>query len=314
MGKQEEILEVLPRRIQTLLKKAGLDFEKMQEIRMRIGRPLQIVYDGQGWFLNDDGEWSKSPHRACMITENQMKEAVGYMAEYSMYAFQEELKQGFLTVRGGHRIGVAGKTILEQQQIKGMKYISSLNIRIAHEKKECSRKILPYLFSGNRICHTLIISPPGCGKTTLLRDLIRKLSNGGSMVGVIDERGEIGASYMGIPQNDVGIQTDLLDSCPKAEGILMMIRSMAPQVIAVDEIGKKEDVEALYYGRNSGCILIATIHGSSLEEVRRKRWIGDMVEQEYFERYILLEKVGKIKGIFDQKGECICTISALSES
>ncbi|MEE1313481.1 MAG: stage III sporulation protein AA [Lachnospiraceae bacterium] len=311
MSKQEEILEILPKEFQKLFLEAKLDFEKLQEIRMRIDRPLQIVYDSQWWFLDRTGRRMKTPGQACIVTGRLMKEAVGYMSDYSIYAFQEELKQGFLTVKGGHRIGVAGKVILDQQEIKGMKYISSLNIRVAHEKKGCSNKILPYLFQAERICHTLIISPPGCGKTTLLRDLIRKLSNGGYTVGVVDERGEIGASYIGVPQNDIGIQTDVLDSCPKAEGVLMLVRSMAPQIVAVDEIGKKEDVDALYYGRNSGCVLLATIHGNSLEEVKRKQWIGEMMRQTAFERYIILEKVGKVEGIYDEKGERLCTISEL---
>lgn len=309
MRKEEEIIEVLPKCVQQIFLRAGLDFEKMQEIRMRSEKPLQIVYDGEKYFLDQNGNLLRTPKRGSMIGKEQIKEAIGYMADYSMYAFGEELKQGFLTMKGGHRVGIAGKTILQQQQITGMKYISSLNIRIAHEKKGCSDKVLPYLFFHEHLCHTLIISPPGCGKTTLLRDLIRKLSNGGYIVGVVDERGEIGASYMGIPQNDVGVQTDLLDACPKAEGILMLIRSMAPEIIAVDEIGRKEDVDALYYGRNSGCVLMATVHGDSFEEILQKQWIGDMVKKECFERYILLERVGKIKEIYDKKGERLCITS-----
>lgn len=309
MRKEEEIIEVLPKCVQQIFLRAGLDFEKMQEIRMRSEKPLQIVYDGEKYFLDQDGRLLRTPKRGSIIGREQIKEAIGYMADYSMYAFGEELKQGFLTMRGGHRVGIAGKTILQQQQIMGMKYISSLNIRIAHEKKGCSDKVLPYLFFHEHLCHTLIISPPGCGKTTLLRDLIRKLSNGGYMVGVVDERGEIGASYMGIPQNDVGVQTDLLDACPKAEGILMLIRSMAPEIIAVDEIGRKEDVDALYYGRNSGCVLMATVHGDSFEEILQKQWIGDMVKKGCFERYLLLERVGKVKEIYDKKGERLCITS-----
>lgn len=311
MRKQEEIMGVLPGQIRQLLFKSEIDYDSLQEIRMRTGKPLQVHYQGQDWFLDRNGKRSKSPQQAVVVTQRQMKEALDYMSDYSIYAFQEELKQGFLTLKGGHRIGVAGKVIFDQEKIKGMKYISSLNIRVAHEKKGCANQVMPYLFERMQLMHTLIISPPGCGKTTLLRDLIRKLSNGGYTVGVVDERSEIGACYMGVPQNDVGTKTDLMDACPKAEGILMLIRSMAPQLVAVDEIGGKEDVDALNYGRNCGCILMATVHGNSLEEIKNKLWIGELLERNCFQRYILLECVGRLKGIYNEKGERICGSLAL---
>jgi len=305
MEKKEEIMEVLPKEICSLLANNNVDFQFMQEIRMRIDQPLQMMYQGQKWFLTKSGERKKTPQNAFYVSEKMLKEALNYMAEYSVYAFQEEMKQGFLTIRGGHRVGIAGKVIVDKSNVIGMKYLSSINIRIAHERRGCADQVLPYLFQRMELLHTLILSPPGCGKTTLLRDLIRKLSNGGYTIGVVDERSEIGACYKGIPQNDVGIQTDIMDACPKTEGILMLIRSMAPQIVAVDEIGGRKDMEMLQYGMNCGCIFLATMHGKTMEEVKQK------TDHFMFQRYIILESIGKIKGIYDGKGEKICGILEL---
>ena len=136
-------------------------------------------------------------------------------------------------------MGIAGKVILEDDQIKNMQYISSMNVRVSHEVVGCADSVLPYITRNREVCHTLIISPPRCGKTTLIRDLIRQISDGngyvkGCTVGVVDERSELGGCYLGIAQNDMGMRTDILDGCPKAEGMILLIRSMAPRVLAVD--------------------------------------------------------------------------------
>ena len=162
---------------------------------------------------------------------------------------------------------------------------------------------------------TCIIGPSGCGKTTLLRDLVRQISDGwetfpGNTVGVVDERSEIGGSYQGIPQNDVGIRTDVLDCCSKAEGMVMLLRSMAPQVIAVDEIGNYEDIRAIEMTLNSGCKLLATVHGSSIDEIRKKPLLERLIKEHVFERYIILQKetagkIGKVREIYDERGTCL---------
>lgn len=232
-----------------------------------------------------------------------MRKTVESFSSHSLYAYEEELRQGFFTIQGGHRIGVTGKVVLEQGMIKTMKYLSFLNVRIAHEIRGCADGILPYLYEENgskinrEIFHTLLISPPRCGKTTLLRDLIRQISNGneahhGMTISVVDERSEIGACYHGIPQNDLGIRTDVLDDCPKHLGMMMLIRTMSPQVVAVDEIGSREDLEAMEYVMNCGCKLLATVHGSSLEEIRRKPVLDRMVEEAWFDRYVILDRNG----------------------
>ena len=233
-----------------------------------------------------------------------------YVSSYSMYAFEEEIRQGFITIQGGHRVGIAGKTVLEGDRIKSVKYISYMNLRLSHQIKGCASPILPYIIKNGRICHTLIISPPRCGKTTLLRDLIRQVSSGSSYmpgvpVGVVDERSEIGGSYQGIPQNDLGIRTDVLDCCPKAEGMMMLIRSMSPEVIAVDELGDYEDIHAIESVIHCGCKLFATVHGSSVEDIKRKPLMQRLVREKIFERYIVLhyqDRAGRIKAIFDERG------------
>ena len=259
---------------------------------------------------------STDQHQSWKVSEDLLRETVESFSCHSLYAYEEELRQGFFTIQGGHRIGVAGKVVLEQGTIKTMKYLSFLNVRIAHEIRGCADGILPYLYEehgskiNREIFHTLLISPPRCGKTTLLRDLIRQISNGngshqGMTVGVADERSEIGACYHGIPQNDLGIRTDVLDCCPKHLGMMMLIRTMSPQVVAVDEIGSREDLEAMEYVMNCGCKLFATVHGSSLEEIHRKPVLGRMVEEAWFGRYVILDRngtPGHVAAVLDGQG------------
>ncbi len=176
------------------------------------------------------------------------KETLEYVSGYSLYAYEDEIRQGFLSVQGGHRVGVTGKVILDGNRIRGMKYISCINVRLAHEIKGCAESDALYP-DKRQIMHTLIVSPPRCGKTTLLRDIIRQMSNGwgnisGVTVGVVDERSELAGCYEGIPQNDLGMRTDILDGCPKAEGSDADSFNV-PVVVAVDELGKEEDFKAV---------------------------------------------------------------------
>lgn len=304
---KDRILNVLPGSIRLLLKQENLQYDYLQEIKLRTGQPLILKYRGEEMMPTRPRE------RPYIVSAEDIKETLGYVSNYSLYAYEEEMRQGFITIEGGHRVGMTGQTILEAGKVKNLKYVSSLNIRMAHEVLGCADKVFPYITYNRQLAHTLIISAPGCGKTTLLRDMVRQISNGnewinGMSVGVVDERSEIGGSYMGVSQNHLGMRTDVLDCCPKAEGMIMLIRSMGPQVIAVDEIGASEDVHAIEYAMYCGCKLIATAHGASLEELKKKPFLGRMIEEKRFERYILLggmKHVGDIQGIYDEAGRAI---------
>ncbi|MDO5155416.1 MAG: stage III sporulation protein AA [Eubacteriales bacterium] len=313
MAKKEEILKIVSTKLRHILHLANLDYECLQELRIRVHEPLIITYGGMEHFVSDNGQLVELASQAYQITTMDVKETLAYISSYSLYAYEDEIRKGFITVVGGHRVGLAGKVVLEKEYVKSVKSISFINIRISHEKKGCGEFVIPYIFDQGKLCHTLIISPPGCGKTTLLRDVIRLISNGskehqGLTVGVVDERSEIGACYQGVPQNDVGIRTDILDCCPKAEGMLMMIRSMSPSVIAVDEIGKREDIEAIAYVMNCGCQMLATIHGSSIEDIRNKPVLRKLVEERWFKRFIILSAdpmPGNVLMIFDEHGSVL---------
>lgn len=298
---EREITKILGKSIRNILCEKQIPFSKLQEIRLRIGQPLIIVCNNEEWVLHK------------MIKKEDLIETLEYTSNYSLYAFENELKQGFITIEGGHRVGMAGQVLVEDGEIINMKHISSMNIRVSHEVPNCADIVFPYITENKSVCDTLIVAPPRCGKTTLLRDLIRQISDGnqwvkGSTVGVVDERSELGGSYLGVPQNQLGIRTDILDCCPKSKGMLMLVRSMAPQVIAVDEIGSAEDVHALEYAMHCGCKMIATVHGASMEEIRGKPLFEEMVKAHCFERYVILgsnNRIGEIEGIYNERGSLL---------
>jgi len=310
MNLRDELLKIFSGSIRGILGQTQIDFNQVQEIRLRIHAPMLIIYKNEEYYVSKNGKLTRYLEEGYEISKQELRETMEYISNYSLYAFEEEMKQGFITIQGGHRIGLAGKTILDSSDIKSMKYIAFINIRLSHQIKGCATPVLPFLYEQGKMLHTLLISPPRCGKTTLLRDIIRQISNGtnqrtGKTVGVVDERSELAACYMGIPQNDLGIRTDVLDCCPKAKGMMMMIRTMSPEVIAVDEIGSREDLEAIEYVINCGCKLLATVHGHSIEDIKTKPVLRELLNAHVFERYILLnniEKIGNISAIYDSMG------------
>lgn len=313
--KREEVIRLFPPSIREVLSGGRWNPDTLQEIRMRSGKPFILWQDEQEYFVTPSGMLTRHPQMAYQVSQEEIRMTMESLGKYSLYAYDDELRQGFLTIQGGHRVGVTGKITLKEQQVKGMQQISCINIRISHEIKGCADSVMPYVIQNGSICHTLIISPPRCGKTTLLRDMVRQISDGcsgfsGCTVGVVDERSEIGGSYQGIPQNDVGIRTDLLDCCPKAEGMMMLIRSMAPEVIAVDEIGNYEDIHAIETTVNCGCKLLATVHGNDVTDIQKKPLLERLTKEHVFERYIILKRErekqnGFIASIYDGRGTCL---------
>ena len=283
----------------------------LEEIRIRQGRPLAIKTDQGDFFIDQRGQAVDMPGGAYRVTVEDVWKTVQLISQSSLYAFEEEFRQGFLTIPGGHRVGLAGKAVLEAGVLKTLRDIGSLCFRIARAVPGAARSILPYLIDRqeNRPYHTLIVSPPRAGKTTVLRDLVRLLSSGvpelrlpGCSLGVVDERGEIAASYRGLPQHDLGPRADVLDHCPKAVGMLMLLRSMSPQVIATDEIGSRQDVEAVWEMVYTGVSVLATVHASRFEELEQRPHLRDLVAERVFQRYIFLSRrkgPGTLEGIWD---------------
>ncbi len=286
-----------------LSKEIGVRLKKMpkavldcaEEIRIRRGQAV-CVRCGRDEFC---------PDKAYLPSAADIEITVSKMSEYSVYAFNEEIKRGYLTLPGGYRVGICGSVVYNDSGgISTIKNISSLNIRISREVKGCADKIMPLLYKNGRFLNTLIISPPACGKTTLLRDIIRQVSSGGLCVGVADERSEIAGTYMGQAANDLGSRTDILDGIYKEDGMYMLLRSMGVQVIAADEIGSAGELECIRHIVNSGVSLLCSVHAESLDELKRRNGFDLLVADKLFKRYIILSTMpsaGSISGIYDEE-------------
>lgn len=293
---QKDLLQLFPIDRREFWKTTVAEQAHIQEIRLRAGKPVIVLYRGGEVFLDRTGRFTDKPSEAYSASEKELSALLNHICHYSPYAFEDEIRQGFVTVEGGHRVGIAGQVVLEgETSVRTIKHISYMNIRVAHEMKGTADKVLPHLYERGRLKNTLIISPPGCGKTTLLRDIIRQVSDGnaygrGVSVGVVDERSEIAGSYLGCPQNDVGIRTDVLDACPKVLGMMLLLRSMSPKVIAIDELGGKDDLEALRHAAACGSRILATIHGENLQDYVHKLVNCGMWDEQLFECFLILGK------------------------
>lgn len=271
----------------------------LQEIRIRAEKPVIVIDEAGEHVLK------------YIVSREDIKYILQRISNYSLYACEEDIRQGFITIKGGHRVGLAGECVMDGGKIKTIRNISSLNIRICKEIKGCSKEIIGCIYRDKKVCNTMIISPPKCGKTTILRDIARVLSEEGKKVSIIDERSEVAACYQGIPQMDVGIRTDVLDNCLKSEGMIMAIRSLSPEVIVCDEIGTIKDVEALSMAFNSGVNIIVTIHGESIEDLYNRKVFSEIINNNILSRVVILgtsKGVGTIEKVYSLEGgvkECL---------
>lgn len=282
--------------------------EGLEEVRVRKLRPLSLSFRGHSFFVTPKGELTQDPGQGYLVSSEDLLLTVQIISRASLYVFEEEMRHGYLTLPGGDRVGLSGRFIITNGKITGVKEISSLNFRFAREVMGCATPLLPKLIDETGFPHsTLIVSPPGCGKTTLLRDLARQISTGSSALGltgakvvIVDERSEIAGTYDGFPQMDVGPLTDVLDALPKAEGIILAIRSLSPQVIVTDEVGRSEDVAALQEAVNSGVRVVASVHAGSWRELEERPSLRPLIDQGTFSLAVLLSRrrgPGTIEGI-----------------
>jgi stage III sporulation protein AA len=266
----------------------------LEEIRCTLGAPLMLRFHTGEAYVAADGGSTADPRAALICDAELLRRLVLLLSDSSFYALEEELRRGYITLPGGHRAGLCGRVILEHGAIRGLREISSVNLRLARPAPGASLALLSQLIEQGRLLTTLIAAPPRAGKTTLLRDLAYQLSEGAAgkplRVGLVDERSELAALRGGQPQLAVGNRTDVLDGCPKAEGLMMLIRSMSPQVLICDEIGQAADAAALAEAANAGIAVIASAHAAAEKELLARPVLAGLLKNGAFMRVALLSR------------------------
>lgn len=293
------ILKYFPDKIEKKIAEEVLDkMDSLEEIRLRTQRPIILKF-------NDCEKIIKYT-----VTTEEILACLQMICENSIYTYQNQISEGFITIKGGHRVGITGSCVIDEEKVININYVYSLNFRVARQIVGSSNKLLRHVLEieENNVHNTLIVAPPGAGKTTVLRDLIRQISSGikeikfkAINVGVVDERGEIAALYKGMPQNDIGIKTDVIENVHKSIGIRMLIRSMAPKVIVADEVGNEEDIESINYAVCSGCRGIFTAHGNNIEDIMLNPVLKTLSNNHIFQKIIFLDTAtkGNIKEVYE---------------
>lgn len=297
-GLKREIAPYLSMNIKEKL--IGLNEEfyiNLEEIRLRSGKPLLLRIGDKDYGVDRRGKVTRNINESYQVNDEDVFRTLASISDNSLYAFEEDIKRGFITIPGGHRVGLAGQVVMQGSEIKGIRDFSAICFRIAREIRNCARELMPHICRGpaGSAVNTLIISPPRCGKTTVLRDIARIISNGGQAspahnVVVVDERSEIAGCFRGVAQLDVGPRTDVLDSCPKDLGIMMAIRSLSPQLIITDEIGRSEDVKAIHECINAGVAVVSSIHAANFDEVKNRALLQDLLAPAVFKNYVVLSR------------------------
>lgn len=324
--KKDMIVRFFPAILRSPWEACKWNWDEIEEIRIRVDKPIMIKGKNREYVIFPSGVIKEingiRDINTCVIyREKELEEMLRHLCRDSIYAYEEERRQGFLTMPGGHRIGITGELTHVDGQSYIAKYIRYINIRIAHEIKGIANGIMDWLTENEQVWNTLIVSAPGAGKTTLLRDIVRNFSNGGKeykgySVGVIDERGEIAGAYRGIASLDCGIRTDVITGGNKEQGARILIRTFAPRIIVMDEIGTREDAEVIFRAGISGCSVIATVHGNCWNDLERKTEINHLIQNRIFQRILFLYK--KDDGsrwieIWSGEGACICGEKSLQE-
>ena len=295
--------DIFPEHLRGLV--ARIPVDHVYELRMRVNQPITVCMSGGVFFLHERG-LSTNSDGAVVVSRTDLDAIVHRASSHSIYAFNDQLRQGFITIRGGVRIGICGTVVSEKGAVLTVKNVQSLNIRIPHQVRGCSYSALAHVFSDdNRVRSTLIVAPPGAGKTTFLRDLACQVGKHfpAQNVLVVDERGELAANHLGENQLDVGHCADVISGCTKAYGFECGVRSMRPDVIITDEIATAEDIAMVSLACRSGVAVLASVHAGGIDEIRLKPGFREMVDNQVFDRYVVLgvrDKPGCVVAVYDK--------------
>lgn len=285
-----------------------VNLNKVNEIRLRLNKRIVVYIAGKPYYLSYEGI-TNDQEKAIIVSREMLYNIIKRATEHSLYAVNNQLKQGFITVSGGVRIGICGEVVIENGVVQTVKNFSSINIRIAKEVKNCSLGILDILLQGG-FSNTLIISPPGCGKTTLIRDILWQMSERSYTYNILlaDERYEIANCFNGQPMLNVGEFTDVISGAEKGYAFECGIRSMSPDILVTDELATSKDIESIINIANSGIKLLCSVHAKDLDDLKNKPQFKMLMEQKIFKRFVVLSKtrgLGTIEGVFDQSFRCI---------